>query len=148
PFYWHSKAKLLGDLQPGDHLWMVTSGDNLGHEPKQAGFLVAVWTVEEVFPNIGDDPAYPRDDYRYRVTADPNSSIAFEEPIWIDRVVRPKRSDPGVPIGRFLQGPRKLSRQKFRQLLQAAEDPLPPAFLATYRDIMMSQTPLFDFLSP
>jgi hypothetical protein len=26
---WHSNAKLLGELQPGDRLWFVTSGKNL-----------------------------------------------------------------------------------------------------------------------
>jgi len=25
-WFWHSNARLLGEFQPGDHLWMVTSG--------------------------------------------------------------------------------------------------------------------------
>ena len=40
--------KLLGELLPGDRLWFVTSGKNLRHEAEQAGFLVAVWQVQEV----------------------------------------------------------------------------------------------------
>src|SRR5438105_3553098 len=36
-YYRHSSAKLLGELQPGDRLWMVPSGANIGHEVKQAG---------------------------------------------------------------------------------------------------------------
>lgn len=38
--FWHSNAKLIGELQPDDHLWMVTSGANIQEEAKQAGFLV------------------------------------------------------------------------------------------------------------
>lgn len=37
-----------------------------GHEVKLAGFLVAIWTVKEAVENPGDDPAYARDDYRFR----------------------------------------------------------------------------------
>ena len=55
--YWHSNAKLLGELEPGDHLWLVTSGANVGHDVKQAGILVAIWTVKEAVENPGDDPA-------------------------------------------------------------------------------------------
>lgn len=121
-YYWHSNAKLLGELQPGDHLWMVTSGGNIGHEVKQAGFLVAIWTVKEAGDNPGDDPAYPPDDYRFRVVADPTESIGFEEPVLVDHLLRPEGRDKAVSIGRFLQGPRKLDEQKVR-LLRAAAGP-------------------------
>ena len=57
---WHSNSQLLGRLMPGDRMWMVTSGKNLGHEAEQAGYLVAVWQVAQAVPNPGDDPAYPR----------------------------------------------------------------------------------------
>src|SRR5262245_54102445 len=89
PSYWHSNAKLLGELEPGDHLWLVTSGTNVDHEVKQAGFLVAIWIVKEATLNPGDDPAYPRDDYRFRVIADPDASIAFDEPVAVDHILRP-----------------------------------------------------------
>jgi hypothetical protein len=121
-YYWHSNSKLLGDLEPGDYLWIVTSGASVGHEVKQAGFLVAIWTVREVSENPGDDPAYTRDDYRYRVIADPGDSIAFEEPVPVDHILRPHGRDKVVSIGRFLQGPRKLDEQKVR-LLRAAAGP-------------------------
>ena len=121
-FYWHSNAKLLGELEPGDHLWLVTSGANVGHEVKRAGFLVAIWTVKESVANPGDDPAYPRDDYRFRVVAAPAESIAFEEPVLVDHLLRPEGRDRAVSIGRFLQGPRKLDEQKVR-LLRAAAGP-------------------------
>jgi hypothetical protein len=121
-YFWHSKAKLLGDLRPGDHLWLVTSGANVGHEVKQAGFLVAIWTVKEAVENPGDDSAYPRDDYRFRVIADPVESIGFEEPVAVDHILRPHGRDRAVSIGRFLQGPRKLHEQKLR-LLRAAAGP-------------------------
>lgn len=90
-YYWHSNAKLLGELEPGDHLWLVTSGANVGHEVKQAGFLVAIWTVEGAFPNSGEDRAYPRAHYRYRVTADPGASVALDQPVAVDHLLRPVR---------------------------------------------------------
>jgi hypothetical protein len=121
-YYWHSNAKLLGQLEPGDHLWLVTSGANVGHEVKQAGFLVAIWTVKVAVGNPGDDSAYPRDDYRFRVVAAPADSIAFDEPVAVDHVLRPQGRDKAVSIGRFLQGPRKLDEQKVR-LLRAAAGP-------------------------
>lgn len=119
---WHSNAKLIGDLQPGDALWMVTSGANVRHEVKQAGFLVAIWRVSEVIANPGDDPAYPNEDYRFRVVMDGTESITFEESVAVDHILRPLGRDPAVSIGRFLQGPRKLTDEKVR-LLRAAAGP-------------------------
>lgn len=119
-YYWHSKARLLGELQPGDHLWMVTSGASLGHEVKQAGFLVAIWTVEEVVENPGDDPAYLWDEYRFRVIANPAESMSFDEPVLVDHLLRPEGRDIAASIGRFLQGPRKLDEQRLRSLRAAA----------------------------
>ena len=121
-YYWHSNARLLGQLEQGDHLWLATSGANVGHEVKQAGFLVAIWTVKVAVENPSDDPAYPRDDYRFRVIGDPANSIAFEEPVAVDPILRPQGRDKAVSIGRFLQGPRKLVEQKLR-LLRAAAGP-------------------------
>jgi len=120
--YWHSNAKLLGELEPGDHLWLVTSGANVGHEVKQAGFLVAIWTVKKAGINPGNDSKYPRDDYRFRVAADRAESMAFEDPVVVDHILRPHGRDKAVSIGRFLQGPRKLDDQKVR-LLRAAAGP-------------------------
>ena len=75
---WHSNAKLLGELQPGDRLWFVTSGKNLRQEGDAAGFLVAVWQVQEVQPNPGDNPDYPKDEYRYRIVASGEESVNFD----------------------------------------------------------------------
>lgn len=121
-WFWHSNAKLISELQSDDHLWMVTSGTNLQQEAKQAGFLVAIWKVREVVENPGDDPAYPRDEYRFRVIADPDESVTFEEPVYVDHILRPEGRDKGVSIGRFLQGPRKLTDEKVR-LLKATAGP-------------------------
>jgi hypothetical protein len=120
--YWHSNSKLLGELQPDDNLWMVTSGKNVSHEVEQAGFLVAIWKVKHVVENIGDDPAYPQADYRFRLLADEDESISFAEPVYVDHILRPHGRDKTVSIGRFLQGPRKLDEQKLR-LLRAAAGP-------------------------
>jgi hypothetical protein len=121
-YYWHSNAKLLGGLKAGDQLWVVTSGAKVGHEARHAGFLVAIWTVTKAGANPGDDPAYPPDDYRFRIVADPDESIAIEEPVAVDHILRPHGRDKAVSIGRYLQGPRKLDEQKVR-LLRAAAGP-------------------------
>lgn len=119
---WHSNAKLLGELLPGDRLWFVTSGKNLRQEDDSAGFLVAVWQVQEVQPNPGDNPDYPKDEYRYRIVATGEESVIFDEPVMVDHIVRPEGRDKAVSIGRLLQGPRKLDDQKVR-LLRAAAGP-------------------------
>jgi hypothetical protein len=119
---WHSNSKVLGDLQPGDRLWLVTSGENVQAEAKLSGFLVAIWRVKEVLENPGDDPAYPKDDYRYRVVADSAESVRLDDPVVVDHILRPEGRDRGASIGRFLQGPRKISDEKAR-LLRAAAGP-------------------------
>ena len=119
---WHSNAGLLGKLEPGDRLWMVTSGANVRHEAKQAGFLVAIWKVKEVIANPGDDPDYPSGHYRFRVVTDDTASITLEEAVPVDHILRPPGRDKAVSIGRFLQGPRKLTDEKVR-LLRAAAGP-------------------------
>lgn len=119
-YYWHSSAKVLGDLGPGDRLWMVTSGKCLRQEAEQAGFLVAVWQVEQVVENPDDDPAYPADEYKHRVVADRVESFNLDEPVLVDHIVRPQGRDKAASIGRFLQGPRKLSDEKVRLLRAAA----------------------------
>lgn len=121
-YYWHSNAKLLGDLMPGDRLWMVTSGKCLRQEAEQAGFLVAVWQVKQVVENPDDDPAYPADEYKYRVIAEESESHHFDDPVLIDHIVRPEGRDKAKSIGRYLQGPRRLSDEKLR-LLRAAAGP-------------------------
>jgi hypothetical protein len=117
---WHTNAGLLARLLPGDRLWFVTSGKNVRQEPEQAGFLVAVWRVLAVIENPGDDLAYPRDKYQFRVMADPAEWVSFREPVLVDPIVRPASRDQAASIGRFLQGPRKLSDEKVRALRAAA----------------------------
>ena len=119
---WHSNAKVVSELQPGDHLWMVTSGAGVGNDATQAGFLVGIWKVKEVLENPDGDPAYPREDYRFRVVADAEHDIAFADPIPVDHILRPEGRDKAVSIGRFLQGPRKLNQNTLR-LLRAAAGP-------------------------
>jgi hypothetical protein len=83
---------------------------------------VAIWKVKEVLDNPGDDPAYPRDDYRYRAVANDAESVKLDDPVIVDHLLRPEGRDRAVSIGRFLQGPRKLSDEKVR-LLRAAAGP-------------------------
>ena len=118
-FYWHSSAKCIAELQPGDRMWMVTSGKGLREEAEQAAFLVGVWAVREVIDNPDDDPAYPTDDYRKRVVADRSGSVMLSDPVPVDHILRPAGRDRAASIGRFLQGPRVLTDEK-RRLLRAA----------------------------
>ena len=117
---WHSSAKCIAELQPGDRMWMVTSGKGLCQDAEQAAFLVGVWAVREVIDNPGDDPAYPNDDYRKRVVADQSGSVMLSDPVPVDHILRPVGRDRAASIGRFLQGPRVLTDEKKRLLRAAA----------------------------
>lgn len=119
---WHSNARAFADLHPGDRVWLVTSGKAIKNEAEQAGFLVAVWQVAQVLPNPNDDPSYPVDDYRYRLIASESESLTFDQPVPVDHILRPASGDKATSIGRFLQGPRKLTDEKVR-LLRAAAGP-------------------------
>lgn len=116
----HTNVRWLGDLQPGDRLWVVTSGACLWREEQQAGFLVALWTVAGVAENPGDDPARPRDDFRYRIVADDSESITFDDPVLVDDILRPEGRDEQEPIGRFLSAPKRLDERLVRRLRAAA----------------------------
>jgi len=121
--YWHSNARMFEQLEAGDRLWLVTAGRNIdgfGDEAPQVGFLVGVWPVQRVIANPGDDPTYPSGTYRYRVVADASASMLFDEPVLVDQILRPPGRDKTMPIGRFLQGPRRLKDDKVRLLRSAA----------------------------
>ncbi len=117
---WHSNSHALGKLQPGDRMWMVTSGKAIQHEAEQAGFLVAVWQVAEAVENPGDDPAYPTDRYRYRIVPNREESVTLNDPVLVDHILRPAHASKAVSIGRYLQGPRKLQESTVRLLRVAA----------------------------
>lgn len=128
-FCWNSSAKCIAELLPGDRMWMVTSGKAVGCEAEQAAFLVGVWKVREVIANPDDDPAYPSEDYRRRVVADPTGSVMLDEPVPVDHILRPVGRDRATSIGRFLQGPRKLTDERKRLLQAAAGGELASAWL-------------------
>jgi hypothetical protein len=117
---WRSSAQCIAELQPGDRIWMVTSGKGLREDAEQAAFLVGVWAVHEVIDNRDYDPAYPTDDYRKRVVADPSGSVMLSDPVPVDHILRPAGRDRAASIGRFLQGPRVLTDEKKRLLHAAA----------------------------
>ena len=54
-------------------------------------------------------PNYPREKFRYRIIPDEAHSITLAEPVLVDHVLRPERANKGLSIGRFLQGPRKIT---------------------------------------
>lgn len=128
-FHWHSSAKCIAELQPGDRMWMVTSGRELREEAEQAAFLVGVWAVREVIDNPDDDDAYPAKSYRKRVVADPSASVMLADPIPVDHILRPAGRDRAASIGRFLQGPRVLTEEKKRLLRAAAGGELAATWL-------------------
>ncbi len=117
---WHSNHRVFGDRQPGDRLWVITSGKSLGLENASAGYLVAVWPVAQVIKNPGDDPEYPARKYQHRVLVNETDAIRLDEPVCVDHVIRGEGYDERVPVGRFLRGPRRLTDEKVRQLRSAA----------------------------
>lgn len=129
PYYWHTNAKKMLELNAGDRLWLVTSGKNINYEAEQAGFLVGIWQVREVVENPADDPVYPPDVYNYRIVADPTASVMFDDPVAVDHILRPPGRDKAVSIGRFLQGPRRLREDKVRMLKSAAGPKMIVTFL-------------------
>lgn len=112
-------------------MWMITSGKALKHEVEQAAFLVGIWVVREVIDNPDDDPAYPAEQYRKRVIADRSGSVMLHDPVAVDHILRPAGGDRATSIGRFLQGPRKLSDEKKRLLRAAAGGELAAAWLGS-----------------
>ncbi len=118
--HWHSSAPVFGEILPGDRLWVVTSGKSIGQEAKQAGFLVAVWQVQSVVKNPGDDPMYPTRKFHRRVVASDVDSIEFSEPVLVDHLIRQSDGDQKVSIGRFLRMPRRLNDETLRQFRAAA----------------------------
>lgn len=127
--FWHSSAKCIAELHPGDRMWMVTSGKGLREDAEQAAFLVGVWAVREVIDNPNDDPTYPTNDYRKRVVADPSGSVMLADPVPVDHILRPAGRNRAASIGRFLQGPRVLTDEKKRLLRAAAGGELAAAWL-------------------
>lgn len=120
PLRWHSSHRALGDLVPGDRLWVVTSGKAVGQPNPSAGYLVGVWSVASVTENPGDDPDYPAPKFRHRLIINETEALHLDEPICVDHLIRGKGHDAEAPVGRFLRGPRRLTDEKVRQLRTAA----------------------------
>jgi hypothetical protein len=120
PLRWHSNHCAIGELMPGDRLWVVTSGRSLGLPDQSAGYLIGVWSVASVIENPADDPDYPAPKYQHRVVINENEAIHLDEPVSVDHLIRGEGYDSQIPIGRFLRGPRRLSDEKVRQLRAAA----------------------------
>ncbi|MEZ6057710.1 MAG: ASCH domain-containing protein [Planctomycetaceae bacterium] len=119
---WHSNAGVLSELIAGDRLWLVTSGSAARCNPPTAGFLVDLWDVAQVIPNPGDDSDYPSDRYRYRVECT-RAPEAPRSPIDVDDILRSDSQPAHLPIGKFLQGPRRLDPVRLDGLGQALSRP-------------------------
>ncbi|MFV0445048.1 MAG: ASCH domain-containing protein [Planctomycetaceae bacterium] len=125
---WHSSSRVMGSLETGDRIWLVSAGQTLGRQPKEHGFLVEVWQVLRVMDNPGDMEGYPRERYRYRVVAGLDPQLNPGTPIEVDAIIRPEQSSRELPIGRLLQGPRRLPLHLVDQLWHLSGlAPLPAA---------------------
>lgn len=117
---WHSNHRVFADLLPGDRLWVVTSGKSLGREDESAGYLVAIWPVQQVIQNPDDDLEYPARKFGHRILINQIEALQLDQPVCVDHIVRGEGFDEQISVGRFLRGPRRLSDEKVRQLLSAA----------------------------
>ena len=99
----------------------VTKNAKLDFENnRQTAQINTTQNWREVIDNPDDDPAYPTDEYRKRVVADPSGSVMLSDPVPVDHILRPAGRDRAASIGRFLQGPRVLTDEKKRLLRAAA----------------------------
>ncbi len=117
---WHSNHRVFADLLPGDRLWVVTSGKSLGREDESAGYLVAMWPIQQIVDNPGNDPEFSALKFGHRILVNQTEAISLDKPICVDHIIRGKGYDRGISVGRFLRGPRRLSDEKVRQLISAA----------------------------
>jgi hypothetical protein len=117
---WHSNHRVFADLLPGDRLWVITSGKSLGREDQSAGYLVAMWPIQHIVENPGDDPEFPSRKFGHRILVNPAEALHLNEPVCVDHIIRGEGYDQSVSIGRFLRGPRKLTDIKVRQLMAIA----------------------------
>jgi hypothetical protein len=114
-----SDSPVVGDLRPGDSVWVVTSGKSLGRDEKRAGFLVAIGKVAGVVESTVDDRPPVRAEGRYRIVLDNSGSHEFD-PVPVDHLLRPEGRDAAIPIGRFVSVPRRLNESLVRKLRAAA----------------------------
>jgi hypothetical protein len=112
-----SKSKLMTGLQPGDYLWVVTSGASLHHEERHSGFLIGIWKVKEAHDH--EEAALQGEAGRCRVVLDDTESLDLD-PVLVDHLLRPEGRDASIPIGRFVSVPRRLSERLVRKLRAAA----------------------------
>ncbi len=117
---WHSNHRVFSDLRAGDRLWVVASGRSLGRQDQSAGYLVAVWPVQQVVPNPGDDPDYPARKFGHRILIDQIEALHLDPPVCIDGIIRGNGFAKSVSIGRFMRGPRPFTDEKVRELRSAA----------------------------
>lgn len=117
---WHSHHRVFADLLPGDRLWVVTSGKSLDREDESAGYLVAMWPIQQIVDNPGTDPEFPSGKFRHRILVNQTEAISLDKPVCVDHIIRGEGYDRGISVGRFLRGPRRLSDEKVRQLISAA----------------------------
>lgn len=130
---WHSNHRVFADLLPGDRLWVITSGKSLGREDESAGYLVAMWPIQQIIENPDDDPEFPARKFGHRILVNQTEALQLDQPVCVDRIIRGEGFDSNISIGRFIRGPRKLSNERVRQLMSAAGGNLAVQWLAKKR---------------
>ncbi len=117
---WHSNHRVFVDLLPGDRLWVITSGKSLGRADESAGYLVAMWPIQQIVQNPDDDPEFPARKFGHRILVNQTEALQLDQPVCVDSLIRGAGFEKSVSVGRFLRGPRRLSDDKVRRLLSAA----------------------------
>jgi len=117
---WHSNHRVFAGLLPGDRLWVITSGKSLGREDESAGYLVAMWPIQQIIENPDDDPEFPARKFGHRIVVNQTEALQLDQPVCVDPLIRGEGYDQSVSVGRFLRGPRKLSNERVRQLMAVA----------------------------
>jgi hypothetical protein len=100
----------LAHIEPGDRLWLVTSGQLATMDQETFGYLVEVFEVDAV-EDINDER------FKFKIVGKVARCIAIDPPLLVDSVVRPEGADTERSIGTFRQGPWKLSAEATERLV-------------------------------
>lgn len=100
----------LAHVEPGDRLWLMTSGQLAQMDQDNLGFLVEVLEVQAV-EDINEEK------FKFRIVGTASRCIAIDPPMLVDGVVRPDGADAERSIGTFWQAPWKLTLEAANELL-------------------------------
>jgi hypothetical protein len=130
--YWRiGLGSRLAKAEPGDWLWLITSGQRcrLPEMPGQElGYLVEVMEIAIVGTDAGDER------FAHRIKAKNDRSVAIRPGLLVDEFVRPAQSDRDAPIGSLWQGARRLSEAAVAGMSEKLRKERPVAFARFFRN--------------